>query len=85
LHAAFQVAWALAMLAPLATAVSEFTRHQTTSGALEIIEVSAIWALVALLGWSLRVAALTTSGRWGATTRERVRRAGRRRGGTGSR
>jgi hypothetical protein len=72
------------MLAPLAAAVREFTRRQATGEALEIIEVSAIWAAVALVAWTLRVAALTASGRWGVRTRERVRRAGRRRGDTGS-
>ena len=39
------------MLAPLAAAVGEFARRQATGAALEIVAVSAIWALIALLGW----------------------------------
>ena len=62
------------MLAPLAAAVGEFARRQATDEALEIVAVSAIWALVAVLAWGLRVAALGTSGRWGTRTRDRARR-----------
>ena len=64
------------MLAPLAAAVGEFARRQTTGAALELVAVSAIWALIALLGWGLRVVALGTSGRWGVRTRDRARRKG---------
>jgi hypothetical protein len=62
------------MLAPLAAGVGEFARRQATDEALEIVAVTMIWALVALLAWGLRVAALGTNGRWGARTRDRARR-----------
>jgi hypothetical protein len=69
---ALQVALALAFAAPLVAKVSQFAGRPTAAGAVGIIEVSAIWALAALIGWMLRVAALSSSGRWGEATRRRV-------------
>jgi hypothetical protein len=75
---ALQVALALALTAPLVAEVSQFAGRPTASGAVGIVEVSAIWALAALTVWMLRVAALSGAGRWGEATRRRVRN--RRRG-----
>jgi hypothetical protein len=75
---AIQVALALAFTAPLVAKVSQFAGRPTASGALGIVEVSAIWALAALTVWTLRVVALSSAGRWGEATRRRVRN--RRRG-----
>lgn len=79
MHAAFQVAWALAMTIPVAAKMSELADRPSSSAALAIIEVTGIWALVAGAAWALRVVALTSSGRWGAHTRQRIRESRRRR------
>jgi hypothetical protein len=77
-HAAFQLAWAGALTVPLATKVTQMIDRARPGVALGIIEITGIWALGAFLAWSLRVVAITGSGRWGARTRQRVREAGRR-------
>jgi hypothetical protein len=79
LHAAFQVAWLLAIAAPVASTIGSFAGRPTSGKALGVIAVSAVWALVASIAWGLRVVALSTSGRFGRRTRQRVRSgAGRR-------
>ena len=80
LHGAFQVAWTLAMAIPVGSQVSSLARHPTSAGAFGVIELSAIWALIAGVAWGLRVIALATGGRLGAATRERARRRRRREG-----
>ena len=81
LHAAFQVAWALGMTAPLAANICALASRPTAGGALAVITVSAAWALVAALVWAARVAAITSSGRFGRRTRIRIRaRANKRMG-----
>jgi hypothetical protein len=79
-HAAFQVAWALALAAPLAVKVSALAQRPGATAALGVIEVSAVWALIAALAWALRVLALSSCGRFGSRSRDRVRRAGRSNG-----
>jgi hypothetical protein len=74
LHAAFQVAWALALAAPLALKVSALAQRPGTTAALGVIEISAVWTLVAALAWALRVLALSSCGRCGSRTRDRARR-----------
>ena len=80
LHGAFQLAWTLAMATPVGSQVSALARHPSSAGAFGVIELSAIWALIAGVAWGLRVVALTTGGRFGAATRERTRRRSRRQG-----
>jgi hypothetical protein len=79
IHVVFQLAWLAAAAILIAMRVEELVRHPSSSAALAVIEVSAVWALVATLVWALRVMALTSCGRWGARTRERVQETGRRR------
>ena len=78
-HGAFQLAWAGALTVPLAAKVTQMVDRPRPDVALAIIEITGVWALGAILAWALRIAALTSCGRWGASTRERVREAGRRR------
>lgn len=78
IHAAFQVAWALAIAVLLATKVRQLVDRPSSGAALTIIEVSGSWAVLAGIAWMLRVVALTSCGRWGARTRQRVRGAGPR-------
>lgn len=79
IHAAFQVGWALATSVPVIAKATELADRPSSSAALAIIQVTGVWAVGAGFAWALRVAALSTCGRWGARTRERVREAGRRR------
>jgi hypothetical protein len=79
LHGAFQVAWALAMAFPLATEVEDLVGRPHPVAALGVIEVSAVWAVVAALAWTLRLLTLSTCGSWGSRQRQRVRESGRRR------
>ena len=74
LHGAGQVALALVFTAPLVAKASEFADRPTAAAAVGVIEVSAIWALLALIGWAARVTALSSCGRWGQAARRRVRR-----------
>ena len=78
LHVAFQAAWLLAIAFPMAAKASELAARPAARVALSIVELTAAWAVVATLTWGLQVLALTTSGRFGARTRSRVREAGRR-------
>jgi hypothetical protein len=61
------------MVVPLAASVSELTRRPGTSGVLEVVVVSGVWALVALAAWIVRIVALSSCGPWGARTRHRIR------------
>jgi hypothetical protein len=61
------------MALPVAAKVGVLVQQPRASAALGIVEVSAVWALLAAVAWALRVAALSTCGRWGARTRDRAR------------
>ena len=79
LHAAFQVGWALAMAIPVAARLSELVGRPSVGAAISVIQVTAIWALLAGMAWLARLVALTSCGRSGARTRQRVRAGARRR------
>jgi len=79
IHGAFQFAWALAMAVPTAARVSELVSRPSGQAALAIIEVTAIWALLAAAGWLARLVMLSSCGRLGARTRQRFKETGRRR------
>jgi hypothetical protein len=79
LHGVCQAAWALAVAAPLASALSALAGRPSASRALGVIEITGVWGLGAALGWAIRVFALCASGRFGAGVRERARRRAQRR------
>jgi hypothetical protein len=79
IHAVFQLAWFAGVAIPIATRVEELLHRPSASAAVAVIEVSAVWALVAALAWALRVGTLTSCGKWGGRTRQRVQENGRRR------
>ena len=78
LHGVFQVAWALATAALLASPVSALAERPAPSSAIAVIELTGLWAVGAGLAWAIRLFVLCTNGRFGNVTRGRARR---RRGG----
>lgn len=79
IHAALQLAWALAVSIPMIWTAMRLVDRPSPGAAWGIVEITAVWALVAGLAWALRVAALTSCGPWGTRTRRRVRDTGRSR------
>jgi hypothetical protein len=66
------------MAVPLARRVNEVVNRPSANAALAIIELTAVWALLAAVAWVAHFLALAGCGRWGARIRERVRERGRR-------
>ena len=63
----------------LAAKAEDLVSRLHPAAALAMIEVSAIWAVVAVMVWTLRLLALSTCGSWGGRVRQRVCESGRRR------
>jgi len=64
------------MAVPVVGRVSELVGRPSAGAAISVIQVTAIWALLAGLAWVARLVAMTSCGRWGARTRQRVRQSG---------
>jgi hypothetical protein len=73
-HAAFQLVWAAAMLGPLVLAVARLLADPLLGRVPLVLALSAGWALVALVAWAIRVAALSGAGAFGHRTRDRAGR-----------
>ena len=69
------------MAVPIAARISDLVNRTSAQAALAVIEVTAIWALLAAVAWLARLAGLTSCGRWGARSRQRIQETGRQRSG----